>query len=133
MFWGDQPRLPWGRHQAGDSVVSLVGVVADLVIQRNTPQFRKREHHQQRDARRKPRTEPNRERDFATDQVELRVELARGRDSDPIGSDASIPGELVGTGTLGLSNRARGARCQTLPWVDWKALWPVSCSVSYVA
>ncbi len=34
----------------------------------------------------------------------------RGRDSDPVGSDASLPGGLVRTGTLGLSNRAGGVR-----------------------
>jgi hypothetical protein len=37
-------------------------------------------------------------------------EPSRGRDSEPVGSDASLSGGLVRTGTLGLRNQAGGAR-----------------------
>ncbi len=45
-----------------------------------------------------------------------------------VGSDAALPGKLARTGTLSLRNRAEGAYRQIVPWIDWKALWPVSCS-----
>ena len=49
---------------------------------------------------------------------------SRGWDPDPVGSDASLPGGLVGSGTVGLSNRAGGVRYRS---TEYQRLFGVSC------